>query len=58
MGDENDRSEDRTKLSRQQRLKHALRENLKRRKSQLRERGKQVPSPRHQSALDDESGKK
>jgi hypothetical protein len=43
--------------SRQQRLKLALRDNLKRRKSQARQRGKiaDAPSNDHERALDDES---
>lgn len=43
---------------RRERLKQALRENLKRRKSQIRERDKLTapPSTRHEAALDDGSG--
>ena len=43
---------------RRERLKQALRENLKRRKSQIRERGKptSAPSTRHETALDENSG--
>jgi hypothetical protein len=39
---------------RRERLKQALRENLKRRKSQIRERGKLPPAPstRHEAGLD------
>jgi hypothetical protein len=39
-------------------LKQALRENLKRRKSQIRERGKLTPAPSacHETALDRDSG--
>jgi hypothetical protein len=42
---------------RRERLKRALRENLKRRKSQIRERGKlvQAPSTRHEAVLDEKS---
>jgi hypothetical protein len=42
---------------RRERLKQALRENLKRRKSQIRERGKRTsaPSIRHETALDEKS---
>jgi hypothetical protein len=42
---------------RRERLKRALRENLKRRKSQIRERGKPAPAPstRHEAALDESS---
>jgi len=44
--------------SRQQRLKLALRDNLKRRKSQARQRGKMAdaPSNDHERALDDDTG--
>ena len=42
--------------ARQDRLKAKLRENLKRRKSQLRERGR-VPSDGHQDCPDGEVGK-
>ena len=43
--------------ARRERLKQALRENLKRRKSQVRERGKLTPAPlaRHETPLDDRS---
>jgi hypothetical protein len=42
---------------RRERLKQALRENLKRRKFQIRERGKLTPAPstRHETALDEKS---
>jgi len=42
---------------RRERLKQALRENLKRRKSQFRERGKLAPlaSTRHETGLDKKS---
>jgi hypothetical protein len=50
--------------SRQERLKLALRDNLKRRKSQARERDSQArgkvteaPSNDHEEALDDEAGR-
>jgi hypothetical protein len=50
--------------SRQERLKLALRDNLKRRKSQARERnsqtrdkGTEAPSNDHEDALDDEAGR-
>ncbi len=44
--------------SRQERLKQALRENLKRRKSQVRERVRQgaTPSTCHETVLDDNAG--
>jgi hypothetical protein len=44
--------------ARQERLKLALRDNLKRRKVQARERGKMqaVPSRGHEDALDDDTG--
>jgi len=44
--------------ARRERLKQALRDNLKRRKSQIRERGKPTPAPstRHETALDHGSG--
>ena len=43
---------------RRERLKQALRENLKRRKFQIRERNKLTlpPSTRHETALNDRSG--
>jgi hypothetical protein len=50
--------------SRQERLKLALRDNLKRRKSQAKERksqardkGTEAPSNDHEDALDDEAGR-
>lgn len=43
--DENERQKPREKDSRQDRLKLALRENLKRRKSQSRERNKVTAAP-------------
>jgi hypothetical protein len=48
------------KASRQDRLKLALRENLKRRKAQARERGEraEVSSPGHQTSLHGEVGKR
>jgi hypothetical protein len=48
------------KDSRQDRLKRALRENLKRRKSQARGRGDQAPAPSHPGDLSpyDDGGKK
>jgi hypothetical protein len=44
--------------SRQQRLKVALRDNLKRRKSQARQRGKMADAPSNdrERALDDDTG--
>jgi len=46
------------KASRQDRLKLALRENLKRRKAQARERGKVTTSPstEHEATLHEEAG--
>lgn len=46
------------KATRQDRLKHALRENLKRRKAQARERGKMTgaPSTGHETSLHEEAG--
>lgn len=44
--------------SRQDRLKQALRENLKRRKSQARGRSEVAPSEIAEVALDDAGGKK
>jgi hypothetical protein len=59
MADESDRlrGAPREKETRQQRLKLALRDNLKRRKSQARERGKMhaAPSSDHEDTLDDET---
>jgi hypothetical protein len=62
MADDSDkrRTQDtsREKDARQERLKLALRDNLKRRKAQARERGKiqTVPSHGHEDALDDDTG--
>jgi hypothetical protein len=61
MTDEQDKSGGKAatpKDSRRNRLKQALRENLKRRKTQVRERGGQTTSPStcHETALDDKSG--
>jgi len=52
------RATDSSQTSRQQRLKLALRDNLKRRKSQARARDKMadVPSNDHERALDDDTG--
>jgi hypothetical protein len=44
--------------SRQDRLKQALRENLKRRKSQARGRSEVTPSETMEASLDDAGGKK
>lgn len=51
------RAKDSRQDSRQERLKLALRDNLKRRKSQARQRGKMTdaPSNNHENALDDDS---
>lgn len=48
------------KGARQDRLKLALRENLKRRKAQARERGKPADAPAagHETSLDGEVGKR
>jgi len=48
------------KDSRRDRLKRALRENLKRRKSQARERGDPAPAPSHAGDVSpyDDGGKK
>ena len=48
----------REKDATQERLKLALRDNLKRRKAQARERGKiqAVPSRGHEDTLDDDTG--
>jgi hypothetical protein len=48
------------KDTRQQRLKQALRENLKRRKAQARQRkpGEAAPLGLHETALDDDPGKR
>jgi hypothetical protein len=62
MADDGDkrRTQDtsRDRDARQERLKLALRDNLKRRKAQARERGKTqaVPSRGHEDALDDDTG--
>jgi hypothetical protein len=62
MADDGDkrRTQDtsRDRDARQERLKLALRDNLKRRKAQARERGKMqaVPSRGHEGALDDDTG--
>jgi len=58
MSDQQDDSDDvAAQDPRRERLKQALRENLKRRKSQIRERGKRpaAPSSRHEAALDGKS---
>jgi hypothetical protein len=61
MTDEKHQSEGKAAVSRdlrQERLKQALRENLKRRKSQVRQRVRQgaAPSTCHETVLDDKSG--
>ena len=61
MADQGDKREDgapRAKDSRHERLKLALRDNLKRRKAQARERGKMQAAPSHglDGALDDDTG--
>jgi hypothetical protein len=50
----------RAKDSRQERLKLALRDNLKRRRAQARERSKTqvAPSDDHEDALDNDTGRK
>jgi hypothetical protein len=57
--DENDKRDGapRENAARQARLKLALRDNLRRRKSQARERGKMqaAPSNVHEDALDDDT---
>jgi hypothetical protein len=64
MADERDKGEGqaapRVKDSRQDRLKTALRENLKRRKMQARERGKKtdMPSNDHEASPHGELGKR
>jgi hypothetical protein len=64
MADERDKGEgqaaSRVKDSRQDRLKTALRENLKRRKMQARERGKKtdMPSNDHEASPHGELGKR
>jgi len=52
------RAKDSSQTSRQQRLKLALRDNLRRRKSQERQRDKMAdaPSNDHERALDDDTG--
>jgi hypothetical protein len=60
MADRGDKREDsaaRANDLRHERLKLALRDNLKRRKAQARERGKMqaAPSHRHEGALDDDT---
>jgi hypothetical protein len=62
MTDQQDKGErqaaPRIKDSRRDRLKSALRENLKRRKSQAKERNKvtAAPSNHHEGDLDDDTG--
>jgi hypothetical protein len=64
MADDRDKGEEqaasRMKDSRQDRLKTALRENLKRRKMQARERGKKtdMPSNDHEASPHGELGKR
>jgi hypothetical protein len=62
MTDDRDKRAEKTardvKDSRQQRLKLALRENLKRRKSQARGRSEGAPSETMETSLDDAGGKK
>lgn len=55
--DDGDRPDVAAQDPRRERLKQALRANLKRRKSQIRERSKLIPSPstRHETALDGKS---
>jgi len=55
--DDSDRPDVAAQDPRRERLKQALRANLKRRKSQIRERGKLTPAPstRHETALDEKS---
>jgi hypothetical protein len=59
MSDEGDKRDDapREKDAKQARLKFALRDNLRRRKSQARERGKMeaAPSNLHEDTLDDDT---
>lgn len=59
MTGEKDKGERRANF-RQDRLKAKLRENLKRRKSQARERGKatDAPSNNHETPLSEEAGKR
>jgi hypothetical protein len=56
--DDSERADVAAQDPRRERLKQALRENLKRRKSQIRERGKLAPTPStgHETALDEKSG--
>ena len=56
MAQDKDKGE--LKASRRDRLKLALRENLKRRKAQLRERGKEAPSTGDETSLHGEVGKR
>ena len=60
MSDEGDKRDNapRAKDARRARLKLALRDNLRRRKSQARERGKTQapPSNLHEDTLDDDTG--
>ena len=58
QGDDSERPGSPAQQARRERLKQALRDNLKRRKSQIRERGKLPPAPstRHEGALDDGAG--
>jgi hypothetical protein len=58
QNDDNEASGSPSQQARRERLKQALRENLKRRKSQIRERGKLTPAPStsHETALDHGSG--
>jgi hypothetical protein len=64
MTDRSTGSEDRTKAARQDRLKLALRENLKRRKAQERERARErskladAPSSDHDASPDGQVGKR
>ena len=54
MTDENEKSTRQAKTSRDERLKSALRENLKRRKLQARERAAGAePSPNEDGSLDE-----
>ena len=56
MAQESGKGDD--KATRHDRLKLALRENLKRRKAQARERGKMTtaPSTEHEASLDEDAG--
>jgi hypothetical protein len=60
MTDRSGKSEGRNKALRQDRLKRALRENLKRRKSQARERSNvtSAPSNDHETSPHGEVGKR